>query len=58
MQNNKTARSDTAMNRAGGLVIMVLMGLAGLATAGLILYQIARALLGAVFGIELPNLFR
>jgi hypothetical protein len=55
MQNNK---NDTAMNRAGGFVIMVLMGLAALATAALIFYQIVRALLDAVFGIELPNLFR
>jgi hypothetical protein len=54
MQNNK---NDTAMNRAGGFVIMVLMGLAALATVGLILYQIVRALLGAAFGVELPNLF-
>ncbi len=54
---NNRVRHDTAGNRFGGLVIMTLMGLAGLATAGLILYQIVRGILSAVFGVELPNPF-
>ncbi len=56
-QHNAKVKHDTAGNRFGGLVIMVLMGLAGLATAGLIAYQIVRALLSAAFGVELPNPF-
>lgn len=37
--------------------IAVMMSLAGLATAGLIVYEIARAFFRFAFGIELPNPF-
>lgn len=44
-------------SRIGGFIVTMVMGLAGLLTAGLIVYQILRALLSAVFGVELPNPF-
>jgi hypothetical protein len=57
MPNNKNPDEPTRASSIGGFVVTVIMGLAGLATAGLIVYVIVRALLIAVFGIALPNPF-
>jgi hypothetical protein len=57
MPNNKNPDEPTRASSVGGFVVTVIMGLAGLATAGLIVYVIVRALLIAVFGIALPNPF-
>jgi hypothetical protein len=57
MQDNKQPDQPNRASSVGGFVVTVIMGLAGLATAGLIVYVIVRALLIAVFGIALPNPF-
>lgn len=57
MSNNPNTGPQNDASRIGGFVVTVVMGLAGLLTAGLIVYQILRALLSTVFGVDLPNPF-
>ncbi len=57
MPNNNDPDPPNSAASMGGFVVTVIMGLAGLATAGLIVYQILRALLIAAFDIALPNPF-
>ena len=58
MEKNKNADSRTGAASVIVLVIWVIMSLAGLATAGLILYGIVRMFFRYAFDVELPNLFK
>jgi hypothetical protein len=56
MDKNKNADPEPGSANVS-FAIAVIMSLAGLATAGLIVYEIARALFRFAFGVELPNPF-
>jgi hypothetical protein len=56
MEKDKNADAEPGAAKIR-FAIAVIMGLAGLATAGLIVYEIARAFFRFAFGVELPNPF-
>ncbi len=56
MEKDKNAGPEPGSAKAS-YAIAVMMSLAGLATAGLIVYEIARAFFRFAFGVELPNPF-
>jgi hypothetical protein len=56
MEKDKSADPGPGSANAS-YAIAVMMGLAGLATAGLIVYEMARAFFRFAFGVELPNPF-
>lgn len=57
MENNRNPEEGDSASAIGGFIVTVIMGIAGLATAGLIVYVIVRALLIYAFDIALPNPF-
>ena len=57
LEKNKNAGSKNGADFVIVLIIGVVMGLAGLATAGLIIYEMARMFFRFAFDVELPNPF-